>query len=80
MDGVIQRFGVPIPGATEMLLDLQERQVPFVILTNEDRYPNSSLLNKLNGMLPGVELHEGHIFTASNSMRLRGLLAISRKH
>lgn len=70
MDGVIQRFGVPIPGAAEMLRGLLEKKVPFMILTNEDRYTNEKLLDKLHGMLDGVKLDPRHLVTASNSARL----------
>jgi len=69
MDGVIHRCGVPIPGAEEMLSHLLVDKVPFVIMTNECRYSNAVLHQKLHDMLPGVRLEKEHIFTAGNSVR-----------
>lgn len=70
MDGVIQRFGVPIPGAEQMLCELQKQQIPLLLLTNEDRYTNAGLLANLHRMLGDVRLDPGHLFTAANSMRM----------
>jgi HAD superfamily hydrolase (TIGR01450 family) len=70
MDGVIQRFGEPIVGAETMLSELQERKVPFLLLTNEDRYTNDALLEKLHGMLGDVRLNKHDLFTCSNAVKL----------
>lgn len=70
MGGAIQRSGVAIEGAAEMLKTLQEQNVPFIILTNEDRYTTATLLSYLHVMLEGVHLKNDHLFTASDSVRL----------
>jgi len=78
MGGAIQRSGVAIEGAAEMLRSLQERSVPFIILTNEDRYTTATLLSYLHAMLDGVRLKEDHLFTASDSVRLFFTRMLSR--
>ena len=37
MDGVLQRCGVAVEGAAEFLKTLDDRGLPYVLLTNEDR-------------------------------------------
>jgi len=69
MDGVIHRFGVPIPGGASLLSDLLADGIPFVILTNEDRYTNDALLERLHGILGGIQLDQQHLVTASNAAK-----------
>lgn len=69
MDGVIQRFGEPIDGAAHLLRDLLDEEVPFIIMTNEDRYTNQALLARLRCMLDDIKLGEQHLITASNAAR-----------
>ena len=38
MDGVLHRHQHPIEGAKEFLQLLQDRKLPYLLLTNEDRF------------------------------------------
>lgn len=69
MDGVLHRHGVPIPGAVALLELLRDRNVPFVLMTNECRYTNSTLAaNLANWLSAKAAPMPEEIYSAANSI------------
>lgn len=67
MDGVLHRFGTPVKGAKEFVDHLQTQQIPYILLTNECRYTNHQLHQKLTDV--GIEIPVERMYTSSNSTR-----------
>ena len=57
MDGVIYRGSEPILGATEFIRSLQEREVPYLFLTNNSAYTPLDVVVKLRKF--GIETGPG---------------------
>jgi NagD protein len=63
MDGVIYRGATLIPGADAFIRTLEERQVPFLLLTNNSRSTRRDLAARLEQT--GINVAEKHIFTSA---------------
>jgi NagD protein len=63
MDGVIVRGNELIPGADAFLDRLQQRQVKFLILTNNPQYTPIDLQHRLQRI--GVNLTTDHLYTSA---------------
>jgi NagD protein len=63
MDGVLVREEHPIPGAAQFLTRLRERQLPFLVLTNNSMYTRRDLSARL--ALSGLEIPEEAIWTSA---------------
>jgi NagD protein len=63
MDGVLVREEHPIPGAAEFLARLRERNLPFLVLTNNSIYTRRDLAARLASS--GIELPEEAIWTSA---------------
>lgn len=63
MDGVIYRGKELIPGAREFIALLQEKNIPFLFLTNNSRFTKRDIKEKLNRMK--VNVSENNIFTCA---------------
>src|SRR5438067_13501033 len=63
MDGVILRGTTLIPGAAEFVQRLREREIPFLILTNNSLYTQRDLQVRLSYM--GLEVPPEAIFTSA---------------
>jgi NagD protein len=63
MDGVLVREEQPIPGASEFLARLQERKIPFLVLTNNSMYTRRDLAARL--MASGLVVPEESIWTSA---------------
>ncbi|MFA6717430.1 MAG: hypothetical protein WCS27_18760, partial [Victivallaceae bacterium] len=63
MDGVIYRGNKVISGAREFISKLQEKNIPFLFLTNNSQRTRRDVAMKLNRM--GFRVGEGHIFTCA---------------
>jgi NagD protein len=63
MDGVLVHEGVAIPGAAEFLDRLQERERPFLVLTNNSIYTPRDLRARLEGS--GLHVPEEAIWTSA---------------
>src|ERR1700726_943938 len=63
MDGVILRGTALIPGAVEFIQDLREKEIPFLILTNNSLYTPRDLQMRLSYM--GLEVPPEAIFTSA---------------
>ena len=63
MDGVIYRGKELIPGAKEFISLLQEKNIPFLFLTNNSRFTRRDIKEKLNRMK--VNISENNIFTCA---------------
>ncbi len=63
MDGVLLREEHPIPGAAEFLSRLRERELPFLVLTNNSIYTRRDLSARL--ALLGLEVPEQRIWTSA---------------
>ncbi len=63
MDGVLVREEQPIPGASEFLARLQERGIPFLVLTNNSMYTRRDLAARL--MASGLVVPEESIWTSA---------------
>jgi NagD protein len=63
MDGVLVREEQPIPGASEFLARLQERRIPFLVLTNNSMYTRRDLAARL--MASGLVVPEESIWTSA---------------
>lgn len=61
MDGVIYREGETIPGATEFINPLSQRNIPFMFLTNNSQRTRRDIVTKLRRL--GFRVEEGNIFT-----------------
>jgi HAD superfamily hydrolase (TIGR01450 family) len=56
--GVLNVGTKPIDGAKQLLKQLRERELPFLVLTNSSSLPKSHICKKLNSMELGIEPHE----------------------
>ena len=63
MDGVIYRGGQLIPGANGFVKLLQERDVPFLFLTNNSQRTRRDVTMKLQRM--GIDVDESNVFTCA---------------
>ncbi|GCE45948.1 NagD protein [Thermosporothrix hazakensis] len=63
MDGVIVRGATLIPGAAEFIHKLREKEVPFLIFTNNSLYTPRDLQMRLHYM--GLEVPPNAIFTSA---------------
>jgi NagD protein len=63
MDGVLLREEHPIPGAAEFLTRLRERELPFLVLTNNSIYTRRDLAARLAAI--GLEVPEERIWTSA---------------
>jgi NagD protein len=63
MDGVLVREEEPIPGADEFLARLQERSIPFLVLTNNSIYTRRDLAARLR--TSGLNVPEESIWTSA---------------
>jgi NagD protein len=63
MDGVLIHEGVPIPGAADFVGRLRERELPFLVLTNNSMFTRSDLSDRLSGM--GIEVPEQNLWTSA---------------
>jgi NagD protein len=63
MDGVLVREEHPIPGAAEFLAALREREIPFLVLTNNSIYTARDLSARL--ARSGLEVPEKAIWTSA---------------
>src|SRR6267378_830083 len=53
-----------LPGAVEVLSTLQERKIPFVVLTNGSAYPPAEQAARLRGI--GLPIADDRMFTPSS--------------
>jgi NagD protein len=63
MDGVLVREEQAIPGADEFLTGLQEREIPFLVLTNNSIYTQRDLAARLRAS--GLSVPEEAIWTSA---------------
>jgi NagD protein len=63
MDGVLVREEHPIPGAAEFLARLRERELPFLVLTNNSIYTRRDLTARLAAS--GLDVPEESIWTSA---------------
>jgi 5'-nucleotidase len=63
MDGVLVREEQAIPGAEEFLTGLQEREIPFLVLTNNSIYTPRDLAARLRAS--GLNVPEESIWTSA---------------
>ncbi len=63
MDGVLVREEHPIPGAAEFLARLRERDLPFLVLTNNSMYTRRDLSARLAAS--GLDVPEQAIWTSA---------------
>lgn len=63
MDGVIVRGNQLIPGADTFIERLHQRQIKFLILTNNPTYTPSDLTHRLQRM--GINITMDHIYTSA---------------
>jgi NagD protein len=63
MDGVLVREEHPIPGAGDFLAKLRERELPFLVLTNNSMYTRRDLAARLAAS--GLDVPEESIWTSA---------------
>ncbi len=63
MDGVLVRGKTPVPGAQEFITRLTEREIPFLIITNNPLYSPRDLQHRLSTQ--GLQVPEQRIYTAA---------------
>jgi NagD protein len=63
MDGVIYRGSELIPGARQFIVELLERDIPFLFLTNNSQRTRRDVATKLSRM--GIPIEEKHVFTCA---------------
>jgi NagD protein len=63
MDGVLVREEQAIPGADRFLARLREREIPFLLLTNNSIYSPRDLVARLSA--GGLDVPEGAIWTSA---------------
>jgi NagD protein len=63
MDGVLVREEHPIPGAEQFITRLQERAIPFLVLTNNSIYSRRDLAARLRAS--GLDVPEEAIWTSA---------------
>ena len=62
MDGVIVRGTQPVPGAAEFIGRLRERELRFLILTNNSIYTPRDLANRLRYI--GIDVPDDRVYTS----------------
>jgi 5'-nucleotidase len=65
MDGVLVHEEAAIPGADEFLSALREREIPFLVLTNNSIYTRRDLAARLRAS--GLDVPEESIWTSANA-------------
>lgn len=63
MDGVLYRGSELIPGADAFIRQLQQRQIPFMFLTNNSQRTQRDVVAKLGRM--GIEVDDDQVFTCA---------------
>lgn len=63
MDGVIYRGGELIPGAKQFFAKLQERDIPFLLLTNNSQRTRRDVVLKMGNL--GIDIAENRVFTCA---------------
>jgi NagD protein len=63
MDGVLVHDNHPIPGAAELLTQWRERDIPFLVLTNNPIFTRRDLSARL--ARSGLDVPEGRIWTSA---------------
>ncbi|MCC6142817.1 MAG: HAD family hydrolase [Candidatus Hydrogenedentes bacterium] len=63
MDGVIYRGNQVIPGATDFINQLVDREIPFLFLTNNSQRTRRDIAEKLTRV--GFHVEERHVFTCA---------------
>jgi NagD protein len=63
MDGVIYRGSEPIPGAAEFIFYLQEKEIPFLFLTNNSSYMTLDVIVKLKNF--DIDGAVEHVYTSA---------------
>ena len=63
MDGVLVKEEHAIPGAPEFVERLREREIPFLVLTNNSIYTARDLSARLH--ISGIEIAEANIWTSA---------------
>ena len=63
MDGVLIHEGVPVDGARAFVERIRERDLPFLVLTNNSIYTRRDLADRLGGM--GIEVPEQNLWTSA---------------
>lgn len=63
MDGVLVREEHPIPGAEAFIASLREREIPFLMLTNNSIYTRRDLAARLRAS--GIDVPEESIWTSA---------------
>jgi NagD protein len=63
MDGVLIHEGVPIPGAADFVRGIRERDLPFLVLTNNSIYTRRDLADRLATM--GIAVPEQNLWTSA---------------
>jgi NagD protein len=63
MDGVIYSGMNLIPGADRFIAQLQEREIPFLFMTNNSQRTPIDVVNKLTDL--GIKVSESHVFTSA---------------
>lgn len=76
MDGVIYSGPKLIPGATEFIATLKEKQIPFLFMTNNSQRSRRDVVNKLAGL--GIEAEEKNVF--NSAMATARFLARQKPH
>jgi NagD protein len=66
MDGVLVHEESAVPGADRFLAALTEREIPFLVLTNNSIYTRRDLAARLRAS--GIEIPEDRIWTSANAM------------
>src|SRR6188474_1185652 len=62
MDGVIVRGAEPVPGAIDFINKLREKQIPFLVLTNNSIYTPRDLANRLRYI--GINVPDDAVYTS----------------
>jgi NagD protein len=68
MDGVLIKGKSLIPGADHFIAALQERNIPYLVLTNNPMYTPRDLSHRLATI--GLNVPQGNIFTSALAQRL----------
>jgi NagD protein len=76
MDGVLVRGKQPIPGAQQFIARLLQRQIPFLVITNNPLYTSRDLSHRLAS--EGLQIPEENLFTSA--MATAQFLASQRPH
>ena len=65
MDGVLVKENRALPGANEFLAALSEKNIPFLVLTNNSVFTNRDLSARLANS--GLDIPEDNIWTSANA-------------